>query len=141
MPLTDQRGLPLGYTIVPDNEMEYEPLADRLTGTSSRVVIATNASGAATTPADHRPRQHSAHTRPHPHRCQRAARAPSRLHPTRHRSVFATPENRSDSNTISPARPRLALRIARQVLASHSESCSTPSTAAPHAPLAAYDGR
>jgi len=38
--LTDSRGLPLGYTIVPANEKEYEPLADLLTGTPSSVVIA-----------------------------------------------------------------------------------------------------
>ena len=38
--LTDQRGLPLGYTIVPANEKEYEPLADLLTGTAAEVVIA-----------------------------------------------------------------------------------------------------
>jgi hypothetical protein len=38
--LTDTRGLPLGYTIVPANEREYEPLADLLTGTPSEVVIA-----------------------------------------------------------------------------------------------------
>ena len=38
--LTDTRGLPLGYTIVPANEHEYEPLADLLTGTPSEVVIA-----------------------------------------------------------------------------------------------------
>ena len=37
--LTDERGLPLGYTIVPANEKEYEPLADLLTGTSSEVVV------------------------------------------------------------------------------------------------------
>jgi hypothetical protein len=38
--LTDQRGLPLGYTIVPANEKEYEPLADLLTGTPAEVVVA-----------------------------------------------------------------------------------------------------
>ena len=38
--LTDLRGLPLGYTIVPANEKEYEPLADLLTGTAAEVVIA-----------------------------------------------------------------------------------------------------
>lgn len=38
--LTDERGLPLGYTIVPANEKEYEPLADLLTGTLTQVVIA-----------------------------------------------------------------------------------------------------
>ena len=38
--LSDQRGLPLGYTLVPANEKEYEPLADLLTGNPSEVVIA-----------------------------------------------------------------------------------------------------
>ncbi len=38
--LTDERGLPLGYTIVPANEHESEPLADLLTGTPTQVVIA-----------------------------------------------------------------------------------------------------
>jgi hypothetical protein len=38
--VTDSRGLPLGYTIVPANEKEYEPLADLLTGTPAQVVIA-----------------------------------------------------------------------------------------------------
>jgi|SRR5215210_4335042 len=38
--LTDERGLPLGYTIVPANEKEYEPLADLLSGTPAEVVIA-----------------------------------------------------------------------------------------------------
>ena len=48
--LTDLRGLPLGSTVVPANEHEYEPLADLLTGTPSEIVIADKASGAATTP-------------------------------------------------------------------------------------------
>jgi hypothetical protein len=38
--LTDGRGLPLGYTLVPASEKEYEPLADLLTGTPAEVVIA-----------------------------------------------------------------------------------------------------
>src|SRR6266511_3739297 len=38
--LTDDRGLPLGYTVVPANEKEYEPLADLLTATPAEVVIA-----------------------------------------------------------------------------------------------------
>jgi hypothetical protein len=38
--LTDTGGLPLGYTIVPANEHEYEPLADLLTGTRADVVLA-----------------------------------------------------------------------------------------------------
>jgi hypothetical protein len=38
--LADPRGLPLGYTLVPAGEKEYEPLADLLTGTPSTTVIA-----------------------------------------------------------------------------------------------------
>jgi hypothetical protein len=38
--LTDGDGLPLGYTVVPANEKEYEPLADLLTGTPAEVVVA-----------------------------------------------------------------------------------------------------
>ncbi len=38
--LTDERGLPLGYTIVPANEHEREPLADLLSGTPAEVVVA-----------------------------------------------------------------------------------------------------
>lgn len=38
--LTDPRGLPLGYTLMPASEKEYEPLADLITGTPSEVVIA-----------------------------------------------------------------------------------------------------
>lgn len=38
--LTDPRGLPLGYTLVPASEKEYEPLADLITGTPAEIVIA-----------------------------------------------------------------------------------------------------
>jgi hypothetical protein len=38
--LTDPRGLPLGYTLVPAGEKEYEPLADLVTGIPSELVIA-----------------------------------------------------------------------------------------------------
>ena len=38
--LSDPRGLPLGYTLVPAGEKEYEPLADLLTGTPATQVIA-----------------------------------------------------------------------------------------------------
>src|SRR5690242_10110882 len=38
--LTDEHGLPLGYTVVPANEKEYEPLADLLSGTACEVVVA-----------------------------------------------------------------------------------------------------
>ena len=38
--LTDLCGLPLGYTIVPANKKEYEPLADLLTGNPAAIVVA-----------------------------------------------------------------------------------------------------
>jgi hypothetical protein len=38
--ITDGAGVPLGYTIVPANEKEYEPLADLLSGTPAEIVIA-----------------------------------------------------------------------------------------------------
>jgi hypothetical protein len=38
--LSDTRGLPLGYTLVPASEKEYEPLADLLTGIAAETVIA-----------------------------------------------------------------------------------------------------
>jgi Transposase DDE domain len=38
--VSDPRGVPLGYTLVPANEKEYEPLAHLLTGTPGEVVIA-----------------------------------------------------------------------------------------------------
>jgi IS5 family transposase len=38
--VSDPRGLPLGYTLVPASEHEYEPLAYLLTGTASATVIA-----------------------------------------------------------------------------------------------------
>ena len=38
--LTDGAGVPLGYTIVPANEKEYEPLADLLSGVPAEIVIA-----------------------------------------------------------------------------------------------------
>jgi hypothetical protein len=38
--ICDRRGLPLGYTLVPANEKEYEPIADLLTGTQAQLLIA-----------------------------------------------------------------------------------------------------
>jgi Transposase DDE domain len=38
--VSDPRGVPLGYTLVPASEKEYEPLADLLAGTPSETVIA-----------------------------------------------------------------------------------------------------
>jgi hypothetical protein len=38
--VSDRRGLPLGYTLVPANEKEYEPIADLLTGTEVDLLVA-----------------------------------------------------------------------------------------------------
>jgi hypothetical protein len=38
--ITDGAGVPLGYTIVPANEKEYEPLAELLSGVPAEIVIA-----------------------------------------------------------------------------------------------------
>ena len=38
--LSDQRGLPLGYTLVPASEKEYEPVAELLAGIETRTLIA-----------------------------------------------------------------------------------------------------
>lgn len=38
--VSDQRGLPLGYTLVPASEKEYEPIADLLTGTEAELLVA-----------------------------------------------------------------------------------------------------
>jgi IS5 family transposase len=38
--ITDLHGLPLGYTLVPANYHEYEPLADLLSGTPAEQLIA-----------------------------------------------------------------------------------------------------
>jgi hypothetical protein len=38
--ITDGAGVPLGYTVVPANEKEYEPLADLLSGVPAEIVIA-----------------------------------------------------------------------------------------------------
>ena len=43
MRVTDRSGGPLGYTITPADEHEFEPLADLLTATRAEVVIADKA--------------------------------------------------------------------------------------------------
>lgn len=98
-----QRGLPLGYTIVPANEKEYEPLADLLTGTPAEVVIADKASGARLRPPARRERDDAAHTRQGTHRGQRATRARARFHPPRDRERLLEPE-RTDA-ARAPPRP------------------------------------
>jgi len=133
--LTDQRGLPLGYSVVPANEKEYEPLADLLTGPPAAVVVAdkgfwgrdyqqrlTANSTTLLTPAKSRNAANSGRER---------ALASTRLVIE---SVFSNlKEQMRLERHLARTPAGLALRIAQRISHSHSESCSTPSTAAQHA--------
>src|SRR5207248_1812551 len=100
--LTDERGLPLGYTIVPANEKEYEPLADLLTGTPAEIVIADKGLlGTRISRAARRRRHRTAHTRQDPHRRQHRPRARARFLTARDRERLRQPE-RADAARATP---------------------------------------
>src|SRR5438093_6174338 len=141
--LTDARGLPLGYTVVPANEKEYEPLADLLTGTPAEVVIADKgfwgrdyarrlaASGTQlltperTRTASHKRREH--------------ALASTRL---AIESVFANLKGQMRLERHLAKTPAgLALRIAQRILALTIGMLLNTPTGRPARALAAYDGR
>jgi IS5 family transposase len=141
--LTDERGLPLGYTIVPANEKEYEPLADLLTGTAAEVVIADKglwgrdyarrlaASGIQlltperTRTATNQPREH--------------ALASTRLVIE---SVFANLKQQMRLERHLARTPAgLALRIAQRILALTLGILLNTLSGRPARALAAYDGR
>ena len=141
--LTDQHGLPLGYTVVPANEKEYEPLADLLTGTPSEVVIADKgfwgrdyarrlASTGTTllTPdktrtADNEPREH--------------ALAATRLVIE---SVFSNlKEQMRLEHHLARTPAGLAVRIAQRILALTLGMLLNRLSGRPSRALAAYDGR
>ena len=135
--LTDERGLPLGYTLVPANEKEYEPLADLLTGTPAEVVIGDKGFwGRAYQSATRRRRHDAAHTRQGTHRRQHRPRACARLNPARDRERLLEPE-RPDAARTAPRQahqPGSPSGSRNGSSRSPSASCSTPSAAAPHAP-------
>jgi hypothetical protein len=101
--LTDERGLPLGYTLVPANEKEYEPLADLLTGIPAAVVVADKGFWG----RDYRERLAATgttlltpdRTRTHANQQRERALASTRLVIE---SVFANLKARCDSNATSP---------------------------------------
>jgi Transposase DDE domain len=142
--LTDTRGLPLGYTIVPANEKEYEPLADLLTGTATEIVIgdkgfwgrgyATRLASAGTrllTPAK---------TRTATNICRERALASTRLVIE---SVFSNLKQQMRlEHHLARTPAGLALRIAQRILA-HTVGMllNTLSGRRPARALAAYDGR
>lgn len=134
--VSDERGVPLGYTLVPANEKEYEPLADLLSGVAAAIVIGVKgfwgggyqrrlaADGVALltparqrTPDNERRERQLAATRLVIESVFSNLKGQMRLESTlRERQ----PGSRSGSRNASSRSP--------------SQSCSTPSPAAPHAP-------
>ena len=115
--LTDERGLPLGYTIVPANEKEYEPLADLLTGTPAQVVIADKGLWG---------------------RAYRERLAADSV-------TLITPDKAPTATNIGRERAlastRLAVRIAQRILALTIGVLLNTLSGRPARALAAYDGR
>lgn len=141
--LTDSRGLPLGYTVVPANEKEYEPLADLLTGTPSAVVIADKgfwgrdyarrlaASGTRLLTPDR--------TRTPTNEHRERALASTRLVIE---SVFANlKEQMRLERHLARTPAGLALRIAQRILALTLGILLNTLSGRPARALAAYDGR
>jgi Transposase DDE domain len=141
--LTDERGLPLGYTIVPANEHEYEPLADLLTGTPAEVVIADKgfwgrgyqtrlAADGITLLTPNKTRTAANHGREH-------ALASTRLVIE---SVFANLKGQMRLEQHLAKTPAgLATRIAQRILALTIGIYLNTLTGRPPRALAAYDGR
>jgi IS5 family transposase len=141
--LTDEYGLPLGYTIVPANEKEYEPLADLLTGTPAAVVIADKgfwgrdyaarlASGGTTllTPSKNRTADNLGRER---------ALAATRLVIE---SVFSNlKEQMRLERHLARTPAGLAVRIAQRILALTLAMLLNRLNGRPARALAAYDGR
>lgn len=141
--LTDTRGLPLGYTIVPANEKEYEPLADLLTGTPAEVVIADkgfwgrafqarlNADGVTLLTPDK--------TRTTENLSRERALASTRLVIE---SVFSNLKGQMRLEQHLAKTPTgLAVRIAQRILALTLGMLLNTLTGRPARALAAYDGR
>ena len=141
--LTDDRGLPLGYTVVPANEKEYEPLADLLTGTPSEVVIADKgfwgrdyatrlAAGGTTLLTPDRTR-----TDDNEHRERQLASTRLVIE-----SVFANLKQQMRlEHHLAKTPAGLALRIAQRILALTLGILLNTLTGRPARALAAYDGR
>ena len=142
-PLTDARGLPLGYTIVPANEHEYEPLADLSTGTPSEIVIADKGfwgRGYSERLASRRHRPaHPDKTRTAANLGRERALASTRLVIE---SVFANLKGQMRLEQHLAKTPAgLALRIAQRILALTLGILLNTLTGRPARALAAYDGR
>jgi hypothetical protein len=141
--LTDERGLPLGYTIVPANEKEYEPLADLLTGTPAEVVIADKGlwgrDYARRLAADHTRLLTPDRTRTAANQGRERALASTRLVIE---SVFANLKGQMRLERHLAKTPAgLAVRIAQRILALTIGMLLNTISGRPARALAAYDGR
>jgi hypothetical protein len=141
--LTDARGLPLGYTVVPANEKEYEPLADLLTGTPAAVVVADKGFWG----RDYRARLAATGTRLLTPEKTRTATNDGReraLAATRLviESVFANLKGQMRLEQHLAKTPAgLAVRIAQRILALTLGMLLNALSGRPARALAAYDGR
>ena len=141
--LTDTRGLPLGYTIVPANEKEYEPLADLLTGNSAEIVIADKGLWGRAyrerLAADHVRLLTPDRTRTAANQNRERALASTRLVIE---SVFANLKGQMRLERHLAKTPAgLAVRIAQRILALTIGVLLNTLTGRPARALAAYDGR
>jgi hypothetical protein len=141
--LTDERGLPLGYTVVPANEKEYEPLADLLSGTPAAVVIADKGfwgrDYAARLAADGTALLTPDKTRTQANLGRERALASTRLVIE---SVFANLKGQMRLEQHHAKTPAgLAVRIAQRILALTLAILLNTLSGRPGRALAAYDGR
>jgi DDE family transposase len=129
-------GLPLGYTLVPASEREYEPLADLLSGVGAKVVIADKGllgrNYQTRLAADGVRLLNPDRTRTAENLGRERALASLRL---MIESVFATSKDRCGSSITSPKHPPGSPHESRSASwRSHSACCSTPSPDDQHAP-------
>lgn len=141
--VSDRRGLPLGFTLVPANEKEYEPIADLLTGIRADLLLAdkglwgrayaerlSSAGTTLLTPAKQRTRTNETRER---------AIASTRLVIE---SVFANLKGQMRLEQHLAKTPAgLTLRIAQRLLALTLGMLLNTLTGRPTRALAAYDGR
>ena len=141
--MADERGLPLGYTVVPANEHEHEPLADLLTGTPSEIVIADKGfwghDYAARLAADGTTLLTPNKTRTADNLGRERALASTRLVIE---SVFANLKGQMRlEHHLAKTPAGLATRIAQRILALTIGIFLNTLTGRPARALAAYDGR
>jgi DDE family transposase len=137
--VSDRRGLPLGYTLAPASEKEYEPVADLLTGTEAELLVADK--GFRVVPTA---RGSPAAAR----RCSRRRRsacppprARARRGPARDREIFANLKGQMRLDRHLAKTPAgLAARIPQRLLALTLAMLLNTLAGRPARAVAAYDG-